>query len=115
MIEPSGSERDRRRLDAVSSGEPLPTSAHGAGVIAMGASAGGVEALRAVVAGLAPELPAAVLVVLHIPRHSPSALPRILNRAGPLPAVAAEHGMPVRAGMRFVRSRANSSQDPSVD
>jgi two-component system chemotaxis response regulator CheB len=51
---------------------------------------------------LAPELPAAVLVVLHIPRHSPSALPRILDRAGPLPTVTAEHGMPARAGTIYV-------------
>jgi two-component system chemotaxis response regulator CheB len=75
----------------------------GAGVVAIGASAGGVEALRAVVAGLPPELPAAVLVVLHIPRHSPSALPGILDRSGPLPAGAiyvapADHHLLLRDG-----------------
>jgi two-component system chemotaxis response regulator CheB len=75
---------------------------HGAGVVAMGASAGGVEALRTVVAGLSPGLPAAVLVVLHIPRHSPSALPGILDRSGPLPAVPATHGMPARPGTIYV-------------
>jgi two-component system, chemotaxis family, protein-glutamate methylesterase/glutaminase len=79
-----------------------PPAQHGAGVIAIGASAGGVEALRAVVAGLPPELPAAVLVVLHIPQHAPSALPGILDRSGPLPAVAARHGMPVRPGTIYV-------------
>jgi two-component system, chemotaxis family, protein-glutamate methylesterase/glutaminase len=71
----------------------------GAGVVAIGASAGGVEALRAVVAGLPPDLPAAVLVVLHIPREAPSALPGILTRSGPLPAVAARHDAPARPGM----------------
>lgn len=75
---------------------------NGAGVIAIGASAGGVEALRAVVAGLPPELPAAVLVVLHIPREAPSALAGILDRSGPLPAVAARHGAPARTGMIYV-------------
>ncbi|MFY9805669.1 MAG: chemotaxis protein CheB [Pseudonocardiaceae bacterium] len=74
----------------------------GAGVVAIGASAGGVEALRAVVGGLPPELPAAVLVVLHIPRYAPSALPGILDRSGPLPAVPATHGVPARPGTIYV-------------
>jgi two-component system chemotaxis response regulator CheB len=74
----------------------------GAGVVAIGASAGGVEALRAVVAGLSPELPATVLVVLHIPRHAPSALPGILDRAGPLPAMPARHGILARPGTIYV-------------
>lgn len=74
----------------------------GAGVVTIGASAGGVESLRAVVGGLPPELPAVVLVVLHIPRHSPSALPGILGRSGPLSAVPATHGMPARPGAIYV-------------
>lgn len=67
-------------------------------IIVIGASAGGVEALRVVVAGLAADLPSAVAVVLHIPKGAPSALPAILDRCGPLPARTAEDGMPLRAG-----------------
>jgi two-component system chemotaxis response regulator CheB len=67
-------------------------------VVAVGASAGGVEALRAFVAGLSPGLPAAVLVVLHVPRDSRSALPQILTRSGPLPAAHALDGEPLQPG-----------------
>jgi two-component system chemotaxis response regulator CheB len=70
-----------------------------AGVIVVGTSAGGVEALREFVAQLPTDLPAAVAVVLHIPARAPSALATILDRAGPLPAEMARAGMPVRAGV----------------
>ncbi len=71
-------------------------------VIAVGASAGGVESLRALVAGLPPDFPGSVLVVLHLPRDAPSALPSILNRCGPLPVTAAVDGEPLRPGRVYV-------------
>lgn len=64
----------------------------------IGASAGGVEALQQVVAGLPEGLPAAVCVVVHIRASLPSALPAILARSGPLPCDFAEDGQPLRAG-----------------
>ena len=68
----------------------------------MGASAGGVEALRALVGGLPPDYPGAVLVVLHVPRDAPSALPMILSRSGPLPAAVAEDGERLQRGRVYV-------------
>jgi two-component system chemotaxis response regulator CheB len=71
-------------------------------VVAVGASAGGVEALRTLVAGLPPQFRAAVLVVLHVPRDAPSALPAILQRSGPLPASAAVDGAALQPGRIYV-------------
>ena len=71
-------------------------------VVAVGASAGGVEALRALVAGLPPDFPGAVLVVLHVPRDAASALPAILDRAGPLPARPARDGDELRRGHIYI-------------
>ena len=67
-------------------------------LIVVGASAGGVDALRALVGSLPPDLPAAVLVVLHLPAGATSALARILARSGPLPTRSAWSGEELRRG-----------------
>jgi two-component system, chemotaxis family, protein-glutamate methylesterase/glutaminase len=74
----------------------------GQSIVVVAASAGGVEALRALLPLLPADLPAAMLVVLHIPAAGGTALPRILDRAGPLPASAALDGEPVRPGRIYV-------------
>ncbi|HEU4565834.1 MAG TPA: chemotaxis protein CheB [Gemmatimonadaceae bacterium] len=71
-------------------------------IIVIGASAGGVEALRALVRFLPADLPAALFVVLHVPADAPSVLPRLLARAGPLPASHARDGEPIAHGHIYV-------------
>jgi two-component system, chemotaxis family, protein-glutamate methylesterase/glutaminase len=71
-------------------------------VVVVGASAGGVEALQELVARLPPELPAAVLVVLHVLPTGTSVLPEILDRAGPLQAAAASDGERFERGCIYV-------------
>jgi len=68
-------------------------------LVVIGASAGGVEVLTCVVKGLPADLRAAVCIVLHIAPASPSMLPHILNRAGPLPCRAAKDGERLRQGL----------------
>jgi two-component system, chemotaxis family, protein-glutamate methylesterase/glutaminase len=72
------------------------------GVVAVGASAGGVEALTHLAAGLPEEFPYAIAIVLHMPAAAPSVLARIIDRSGPLPAVRAEHHTPLEPGHIYV-------------
>jgi two-component system chemotaxis response regulator CheB len=71
-------------------------------VIVVGASAGGVQALQALAAQLPPELPASVLVVLHLMSSGTSVLHDILDRAGPLPATQARDGERLARGHIYV-------------
>jgi two-component system, chemotaxis family, protein-glutamate methylesterase/glutaminase len=71
-------------------------------LVAVGASAGGVEALQALVATLPRDFPAALLVVLHVAEAGTSVLPDILDRAGPLPAATALDREPLQAGRVYV-------------
>jgi two-component system, chemotaxis family, protein-glutamate methylesterase/glutaminase len=71
-------------------------------VVVIGASAGGVGSLQRLVERLPAGLPAAVFVTLHLPEGVRSALPRILERAGPLPAVHAENGQPIDHGRIYI-------------
>jgi two-component system chemotaxis response regulator CheB len=66
--------------------------------VVVGGSAGSHRALLSLVAGLPADLPAAVLVVIHVGAQASSRLPRILSRQGRLPAAHATDGAPLRDG-----------------
>lgn len=72
------------------------------GLAVVGASAGGVEALKAFAAGLPADLGCPVVVVLHVASTGTSVMPQILERAGVLPAAAASEGAVLRPGHLYV-------------
>jgi two-component system chemotaxis response regulator CheB len=71
-------------------------------IVAIGASAGGIGAIRQLAAEFPPDLDAAVLATLHIVSGSDEILPALLNRSGPLPASNAVDGEPLRSGHIYV-------------
>jgi two-component system, chemotaxis family, protein-glutamate methylesterase/glutaminase len=71
-------------------------------VIGIGASAGGVDALRKVVARLPANLPFAVCVVLHLPATGRSLLAPILDRATEMTAELAADGTLLEPGRIYV-------------
>jgi two-component system, chemotaxis family, protein-glutamate methylesterase/glutaminase len=75
--------------------EPVPA------IVVIGASAGGVEALLALVPDLPRDLPAAVFIVMHIGNRQ-SVLPEILERVGNLPAKFGVHGEQFKAGEIYI-------------
>jgi two-component system chemotaxis response regulator CheB len=66
--------------------------------VVIGASAGGVEALSALLPALPPDSSAAIFIVLHIPRDKPSLLVQIFTNKCALPVREAEDKEPVVPG-----------------
>src|SRR4051812_23333825 len=71
-------------------------------IIVIGSSAGGVEALQRLCAGLPEDLPASVFIAQHLSPSSRSVLPLLLNRAGPLPALAPVDGQAIERAHIYV-------------
>lgn len=73
-------------------------------LVVIGASAGGVQALKTLASELPIDFPVPILVVLHLAPDFPSLLPEILNKAGPLAVVRPTDGEPMLGGHIYVAS-----------
>jgi two-component system chemotaxis response regulator CheB len=83
----------------------MDENGHGAphhDIVAVGASAGGIEALRLLLHELPADLPAAIFIVLHVHRDTPSLLPAILQRETQLPVSSAVDGEPIETPHVYV-------------
>jgi two-component system chemotaxis response regulator CheB len=71
-------------------------------VIAIGASAGGLDVLFELAAELPATLPAALFVVLHRPTGAPSSLPELLNERGKMKARYPLHQERIAPGSIYI-------------
>jgi len=71
-------------------------------IVVIGASAGGLIAVRTVVDALPRNLPAAIFIVVHTSPEGPGLLAQILDRTAKLPAVTAKNGMSFEHGHIYV-------------
>ena len=71
-------------------------------IIVIGASAGGIDALKTIAAGLPGDLQASIFITLHVAPYSEGLLPEILSRAGPLPATNARDWEEFKSGHIYV-------------
>lgn len=74
----------------------------GKDIVVIGASAGGIEALKTLVAALPEDFAATVLIVVHTSPDSPGVLANILDGAGPLPVKNAARGDRIEPGRIYV-------------
>lgn len=71
---------------------------HKRDIVVIGASAGGIDALKVLVRDLPSDFKGSLFVVLHSAAHSPGILPQILEKAGPLRASNATDWRPIETG-----------------
>ena len=85
-------------------GDARPTAREGgsAPIVGIGASAGGLEAFTRLVSNLRDDTGLAYVLVQHLDPDHKSLLPEILDRAAPVPVVAAADGMAIEANHVYV-------------
>ena len=83
-------------------GAPVAPQFHD--VVVVGASAGAIQALSALVAGLPADFAGSLFIVVHMSPDVRSKAPEILARAGPLPVVAPQDMTVIAPGRIYISS-----------
>jgi two-component system chemotaxis response regulator CheB len=94
--------REREERGRQEPGSPRSPASGAIEVVALAASAGGLQALAAVLSGLPAVWPVALLVVQHLDRRYPRHLAEILARRTAFPLKAGEDGEEVRPGQGYI-------------
>lgn len=81
---------------------PAPRLCDTVDVIVVGASAGGVSAVRALLEALPANCPAVVMIVLHLPRDRPSQAAELFAQYCALPVAEAEDKAPLTPGTVWI-------------
>lgn len=81
--------------------KPVPYLLRSYDVVALGASAGGLNALTRVLAGLPAEFPSSIVVVQHLSPDHKSWIASLLGRSTKLEVKQAEHGEILLPGMVY--------------
>jgi two-component system, chemotaxis family, protein-glutamate methylesterase/glutaminase len=71
-------------------------------LIAIGGSAGAIQAIRQLCRGLKPDIPAAVCIVIHVGARGANLIASMFDEGCPLPFVTAAEGQKLEAGRAYV-------------
>src|SRR5687768_16999337 len=86
--------------DSSLTGSTAPSRGHD--IVVIGASAGGMDALLALIGQLPRDLRAAVFVTVHLMPGARGMLAEVLSRAGTLRVKPAEDGEAIRNGVAYI-------------
>jgi two-component system CheB/CheR fusion protein len=95
-------EPDGARLVVEAADEKDQTAAANMSVVAIGASAGGLEAFRLLLSGLPVDTGFAFVLVQHLDPTHPSSLSEILGRSTKMPVTDASDGLPIERNHVYV-------------
>lgn len=71
-------------------------------VVGIGASAGGLEALRSMLIAIPKKTPISIVVLMHVDPSANDVLPEVLAKHAHLPIAEVTHGMPLKSGNIYI-------------
>lgn len=105
---------EKMDVDRTPSGPSVAGRGPAERVVAIAASTGGPPALEKVFSGLKAELPAAYLIVQHLPAGFTASLARRLARVTDIAVIEAAEGMPIEVGVAYLAPHGTHTQVTGV-